>query len=355
LIARPDVGSVVGTHGTDTLEQTGTHLQLSLGERLEELGVPVFLTAANNPFPSEDARENLRFTLVEATNQRHDPKVHLVFDGEVIPAERASKETYSGSPMRFYDRADENAVAREATRRTAVFHAADQLAIRLGYEGMATMVKKAIRYWQVPVTDPERPRSIPIVNARPTAYKLSVLEFGRTGDQNEWNAAARAHCLNRDLVTPFPEFKAFFWLVNRIAGPARVAMTVDGHFPQVKACTLILNHSGTAHTTIPDLSIAGAVAQMREKRGIVTFAVTENGEPVNFGEGSYVTSRDLRDAGVIPLPMHDKVAWVKLYSAMEQNLTGRELVEFMLTQQTADEFSGAVDHVAVAKAMSMYS
>ncbi|MBI4130571.1 asparaginase, partial [Candidatus Roizmanbacteria bacterium] len=26
LIARPDVGSVVGTHGTDTLEQTGTHL-----------------------------------------------------------------------------------------------------------------------------------------------------------------------------------------------------------------------------------------------------------------------------------------------------------------------------------------
>lgn len=79
----------------------------------------------------------------------------------------------------------------------------------------------------------------------------------------------------------------------------------------VRAILLTLYHSGTANTESPDVSVAQLAKYLISDRGITLFAVTENGEPVNFG--GYETSVLLKEAGIIPLGgmLHD-VALAKL-------------------------------------------
>lgn len=80
---------------------------------------------------------------------------------------------------------------------------------------------------------------------------------------------------------------------------------------KTKAVLLVLYHSGTANTEKPDLSIASLVKKLREELGVVFFAVTENGEPIDLH--SYETSVKLREAGVVPLyDMKKAVALAKL-------------------------------------------
>lgn len=351
LAERPTVRSIVVTHGTDTLEQTGSHLHYSLDKTLKEQGTCIYMTAANNPYPAQDARDNLSLALNNAASREHEPGVYIVFDNEVIPVEHAQKETFEGTPMRFYNTHDPKAQAREGSRRFRVFKKANELAKILGYPGMIALVGNTIMEGLGESSE----KRLPIVNATPGPYKTPIRSFGANGNREEWIAAMLSHCLDPNQITPFPNYQAFFWPVNKIAGPFRIEPIIQGFFPQVKACILILNHSGTAHTDRQDLSISKAVERMREEQGITTLAVTENGEPVNFGEGSYVTSRDLRDAGVIPLPMNQKVAWVKMFCALDRGLNPSEMIDFMITSQLEGEFTGEVDETAVRVARSKYS
>jgi L-asparaginase/Glu-tRNA(Gln) amidotransferase subunit D len=73
----------------------------------------------------------------------------------------------------------------------------------------------------------------------------------------------------------------------------------------VRAVLLTLYHSGTANTESPETSVAELARKLSEERGIVSFAVTENGEPVNFG--AYETSIKLKEASIVPLGnmLHD--------------------------------------------------
>jgi L-asparaginase/Glu-tRNA(Gln) amidotransferase subunit D len=77
-----------------------------------------------------------------------------------------------------------------------------------------------------------------------------------------------------------------------------------------KAVLFTLYHSGTANTANPAMSVAELASKLHE-RGVTCFAVTENGEPVNFG--AYETGIKLREAGIVPLGdmLHD-VALAKL-------------------------------------------
>lgn len=86
--------------------------------------------------------------------------------------------------------------------------------------------------------------------------------------------------------------------------------------PETRAVLLTLYHSGTANTENPISSVAQLVEELRN-RNIVTFGVTENGEPVDLH--LYETSVKLRSAGVVPLyDMTQAVAAKKLsYCAQE--------------------------------------
>jgi L-asparaginase/Glu-tRNA(Gln) amidotransferase subunit D len=96
----------------------------------------------------------------------------------------------------------------------------------------------------------------------------------------------------------------------------------------VRGIILNLYHSGTANVEEAGESVAKLVEDLRRKRGIVFFGVTENGEPVDLH--AYETSVRLREAGVVPLyDMLRDVALAKL-RLMDGKASAGQLIEAML-------------------------
>lgn len=102
----------------------------------------------------------------------------------------------------------------------------------------------------------------------------------------------------------------------------------------IRAVLLTLYHSGTANTETPELSVAELAKKLRSERGITCFAVTENGEQVNFG--GYETSLLLQEAGILPLGsmLHD-VALAKL-RLIGSALEAEQLEQEMLTNKVGE-------------------
>lgn len=100
----------------------------------------------------------------------------------------------------------------------------------------------------------------------------------------------------------------------------------------VKAVLLTLYHSGTANTNDSEASVSRLVNYLRS-RGIISFGVTENGEPVDLH--SYETSVKLREAGVVPLyDMQKEVALAKLQ--MIAYGTSEEIISKMLSNKVGE-------------------
>lgn len=351
LLRRPSVRSVAMSHGSDFPEVTGSHLDQDeeIKELLKQKCGSICITYSNDPYPADEARRNLRATILEAANPNRKPGVYITTDENVVPIAGARKETYSDRPMRFFDYYDPKQKWEEDRRRFKVFKTANELAQQLGYPGIFAIMATGL------MRNDNPSRNGQWVATTPAPYKSAFLERSpeELSERDALLAAAISHATDREQVTPFPGYRAFFWPVNRPADPFSVEGLIQGFFPDTRACILILNHSSTAHTQTPDLSIATAVQRMRIERNIVTFAVTENGEPTRFGEGSYVTSRDLRNAGVVPLPMHSKIAYAKMYAALDRRLRGVEMVDFITTQIRDDEFTGELDQESVQYARNL--
>lgn len=89
VAAEPDVGGVVVTHGTATLEETAWFLDLAL-----DLDVPVVVTGAQRPFNTSgsDAAGNLRSALAVAASPRaRGLGTLVVMDGLVFTARDVTK------------------------------------------------------------------------------------------------------------------------------------------------------------------------------------------------------------------------------------------------------------------------
>lgn len=350
LLRRSSVRSVAMTHGSDFPEVTGSHLDQDeeIKKLLRQKRGSICITYSNNPYPADEARMNLSAT-IEAADTDREPGVYITTEHGVVPIAGARKETYSGRPMRFFDYNDPAQKAEEDGRRFKVFKTANELAQQLGYSGIFAIMATGLMKSDNPS------RKGQWVATTPAPYKSTYLERSTEGlsERDVLLTASISHAFDREQITPFPGYEAFFWPVNRPTDPFSVEGLIQGFFPETRACILILNHSSTAHTKTPDLSIATAVQRMRIERNIVTFAVTENGEPTRFGEGSYVTSRDLRNAGVIPLPMHSKVAYAKMYTALDKGLRGLDMFDFMTTQVHVDEFTGELDQESIQYARDL--
>lgn len=125
-------------------------------------------------------------------------------------------------------------------------------------------------------------------------------------------------------------------------------------FPEVQATLLTLYHSGTANTTDTTSAVTDLVRGLRERRGIVFFAVTENHEPVDLH--AYETSVALRKAGVVPLydmPYH--AAMVKLWWATEQTKNPAELIDLMQTNIVGEVDESRIHRDDVEELKKLYT
>jgi L-asparaginase/Glu-tRNA(Gln) amidotransferase subunit D len=117
------------------------------------------------------------------------------------------------------------------------------------------------------------------------------------------------------------------------------------------AVLMRLYHSGTANTVDEDASVATLIAKLRE-RGIVSFGVTENGEPVDLH--SYETSVQLREAGLVPLyDMTERVALQKLRLIGKKPVT--EIIDEMLVSRAGEIDPARIIPEDVAKLKELYA
>jgi L-asparaginase/Glu-tRNA(Gln) amidotransferase subunit D len=102
----------------------------------------------------------------------------------------------------------------------------------------------------------------------------------------------------------------------------------------IRAVLFTLYHSGTANAVRPETSVAELAKQLGS-RDIMSFAVTENGEAINFN--AYETSVQLREAGIIPLGsmLHD-VALAKL-GLLDLSLPPAQIREEMLNNRVGEQ------------------
>jgi len=111
-------GSIVITHGTDSMEQTARYLQSQI-ELLSDEGAPrVIITGANEDIshPQTDAWDNLSFALNSATNS-DEKGVFVAFHNRLIPANFVVKEPYDGISMKYASSSSEEYKAAQAKLR----------------------------------------------------------------------------------------------------------------------------------------------------------------------------------------------------------------------------------------------
>jgi L-asparaginase len=98
LVARiatllPAACSIVVTHGTDTMAETGVYIQRAF----PTLAVPIILTGAMRPlgFEQSDGLQNLTESLLAA--HLLAPGVYIVIHGQIFAADRAVKDRNLGT------------------------------------------------------------------------------------------------------------------------------------------------------------------------------------------------------------------------------------------------------------------
>ena len=108
---------------------------------------------------------------------------------------------------------------------------------------------------------------------------------------------------------------------------------------------LTLYHSGTAYAAENKEISVPELARKLRAQGIVTFAASENGVPVDFGDGSYITSKRLKEAGIIPLfDMLLGVAGEKL-RVLSLKHSGVDLIQRMLTNIAGEITPNAIRYL----------
>ena len=330
LLERPEVGSIIALHGSDTLLDTAKNAHNHLHPALKSLGVRLYILASPDPYPANVAKNTIRNALVRSGENLDKPGVYVGYEDAFIYAIFARETTYTpANPMKIYDVRDLVAAKREFERRYDVLLTADNLAKKLGYtDGIFPLMEKAIRennsldergYWAPLYSDPTTDLFMP---------------YG----------------MNRDRLLPFPpsfdtkiwpvDFTGDFFRASRI-----VKREVDNSFPAILG--IILHHSGTCYTEDDGFSVAEAVKTMRNVKNTITFGVARIGQPVHYGEGSYVTAQALLNAGVFPVPTHPLLLWTKLFKAREKGLGGRDLVDFVYNGIVDNEFTGPLDYKSI--------
>lgn len=210
--------SVIVTHGTDSMEQTGLHLREKYLARLQELETSIILTGATDDIehPETDAWDNLRFTFESANDGSTVPDVYIAFRDRLVRADEAIKIPY--------------VVGGE-----------------LGY---------------VSVNDPDYARVLSVQREQ-VAKQIRELEniYHKHPDPTQ--------AIVYDVNTIRENHQAF---IDQLAAA--------GNRP--RAILLNLYHSGTANTDKPEQSVAELVKKLRRDHGVIFFGATENGEAVNL-------------------------------------------------------------------------
>lgn len=305
--------SIVVTHGTDSMELTLKKLieRKSLIYKIKNKGMPIIFTGAEKDAedPKTDVWDSLMDSLDTAA-EKLPPDIYLQFHKRLIPAEFLVKKPYIGDErFDFMDvRSQEYAeVVFKANERA--LDIADRLHIHFYGKSLADLVsdddyQRQIRELTTGVAHPEKVKELSTVELE---------EFEKM-----------------DVMVD-PHHKVFEYRVD-VAQPNHLDMLALKEiwlFPEVQTVLLTLYHSGTANTIDPLSSVAQLVQGLRKRRGIVFFAVAENGEPIDLH--AYDTSVELRKAGVVPLyDMPYYAAQVKLRWAVEQTQDPTEVIELML-------------------------
>jgi L-asparaginase len=97
ILLLPNRHPVIILHGTDTMVETGVHIQRIFAHQLK---VPVILTGAMSPlgFEGSDGLQNLTESLLAA--RLLGPGVFVVIHGQVIPVSHARKDRERGTFVR---------------------------------------------------------------------------------------------------------------------------------------------------------------------------------------------------------------------------------------------------------------
>lgn len=313
MVDKGKYNSIVVTHGTDSLELTLKKLKerKSLINKINEKGISIIFTGAEKDAedPKTDVWDNLMDSL-DAATKKLPPDIYLQFHKRLIQAEFVVKKPYIGDEgfdfmdMRSQEYAE--AVIKASERALDI---ADRLHIHFYGKSLADLVsdedyQRQIRELTTREVEPEKVTEL-------STDELEVFE-------------------KMDVMAD-PEHKIFEYRVD-VAQPNHLDMLALKEiwlFPEVQTVLLTLYHSGTANTVDPISSVAQLVQGLRERRGIVFFAVVENDEPIDLH--AYETSVALRQAGVVPLyDMPYYAAQVKLRWAVEQSQDPSKVIELML-------------------------
>jgi L-asparaginase/Glu-tRNA(Gln) amidotransferase subunit D len=165
----------------------------------------------------------------------------------------------------------------------------------------------------------------------------------------------QANKLITDLIAAYgrqPDTSsAIVYNVNVIRSNHNELLDYLASHASVRNVLLNLYHSGTAHTEKPDQSVAELVRKLKP-RGITFFGATENGEIANLR--AYVTSVELRNAGVVPLyDILKDVALVKL-QLLDPNLTPRQQIDEMLHSKVGELDESKIVQKDITKLKTLY-
>lgn len=121
---------------------------------------------------------------------------------------------------------------------------------------------------------------------------------------------------------------------------------------KTQAVLFTLYHSGTANTQNPQISLPKLTEKLRRENGILSFAVSENGESIDLH--LYETSIQLREAGMIPLyNMLGPVAKEKLIRL--SNLSSPQIILQMLTNLCGEIDESKIYHDDIANLIQHYN
>lgn len=166
----------------------------------------------------------------------------------------------------------------------------------------------------------------------------------------EQNAAVKAMCGNFGPTPPSNSRNSV--ILYEVNLPRENHTTLNRRISsQTRAVLFRLYHSGTANTHSSNVSVSNLVNRLRIDHNIVSFGVTENGEPTDLR--LYETSVKLRQAGMVPLyNMPEKVAYEKLLRLTSFPVP--QLIIRMLTSICGEIDESQINRDDVLELINMY-
>lgn len=190
---------------------------------------------------------------------------------------------------------------------------------------------------------------------RPTFVSVQSSEYSKASAEQQ----AIINRLNTELISDYGKLPddstAAVYDVNVITENHDNFMNYVVAHPNLKSVVLNLYHSGTANTIEgSSASVVELVQALREVRpDMAFFGVTETGEPVNLH--AYVTSVQLREAGVVPLyDMFKGVAIAKL-RLIDPNLPPEKRIQEMLRNRVGEIDESRIDEVDIKNLIELYT